>query len=293
MVDWPAYEYLWLARARGLTQQAGVDLQIQRYRNTQERRQAYQTGRADAIAIDSVDLLTLCAQTPVRCPTVVVMLDQSEGGDALLAPARIANLEALSDRRVAVEPGPLGRYLVGRALEMQGLPPYRWPEFRVANFDQFPQLLRRGEVDAVATYPPTTILLQQQFTLRPLFTSAEIPGEIVDVLAIAPRWLEEHPEQVSALVRSWQAAVQLDRQEPASNGRMMAWQENISNIETFRLSQRGIRIPNCIEQYPFLSDGHLQAALERIRHTLAEQDLLPDNSPLPPIANYCNIPPEE
>lgn len=33
-----------------------------------------------------------------------------------------------------------------------------------------------------------------------------LPGEIVDVLAVEPAWLREHPAEVEALVRAWAKA---------------------------------------------------------------------------------------
>jgi NitT/TauT family transport system substrate-binding protein len=67
--------------------------------------------------------------------------------------------------------------------------------------------LRRGDVDAAVSYPPPSTGIVTAGWARPIFTSGEIPGEILDVLAFDESVLASHGRDVAAFLRAYDEAV--------------------------------------------------------------------------------------
>ena len=57
---------------------------------------------------------------------------------------------------------------------------------------------------------------------RVLFSSLQIPGEVLDVLAVNPAFAKRHPDLLRALVRTWWASHDLIQAEPVASQALMA-----------------------------------------------------------------------
>lgn len=125
---------------------------------------------------------------------VVMALDASRGADGIIAREGIHRMQDLVGRTVAVEKSTLTHFVLLRALERAGV---REDEVALENLatDEALAALDEGRVDAAALWEP---LLTQATKpgRRVLFTSAEIPGEIVDVLAVRDEVLKARPSEV-------------------------------------------------------------------------------------------------
>ncbi|MCX5939441.1 MAG: hypothetical protein NTX18_00050 [Cyanobium sp. LacPavin_0818_WC50_MAG_67_9] len=116
---------------------------------------------------------------------------------------------------------------------------------------------------------------------RVLFSSAQIPGEVMDVLAVNPAYAQGHPDQLRDLVRIWWAARALVEAEPVASQALMAQREQVSPA-AFVESERWIRYPGPGEQDQMLAP---QGALARVVTRMADQmvsarRILPE-APLP------------
>lgn len=277
--DWPGYEYFTLAQVRGIPRSQGLDLQLKRYSSQSAQVTAYVGGQLDAIAITVQDLLPICARAPHRCPAVVQVIDESQGADRIIAAPRIRSLRDLRGEAIAREDTALGIYMLQRAFEQQGVP--LESRLRFARQVEMPALLSQGQVAAVVTYAPVSLDLTEM-GFRTLFSSRQLPGEIVDVLAVDPGWLEQHPQQVRALVHSFQAARALTLREPEASLRTLA-QAQKTSVEAFRRAQTEIRYPPPGEQRQLLDPrrGAIARTLIYLRRLLSDQGQIPENTPMP------------
>ncbi len=96
----------------------------------------------------------------------------------------------------------------------------------------------QGRVDALVTFEPMRSILLDRGA-RVLFDSTQIPGEIVDVLAVREDFLERHPERVTELVAGWSRAVAYAKTAPMKAAQLMAPRENLTP-EAF-LKASGVR----------------------------------------------------
>lgn len=125
------------------------------------------------------------------------------------------------------------------------------------------QALVDGKVDAAVTYEPyISAVVAQNSAIKAIYTAAEKPGLISDVLAATPGWLASHPEEAGALIRAWGEAVEFIRKNPDEGLRTIA--EAIdSPIDEIRPAFKGLRLYSVGENVEFL-DGTFQATIADI-----------------------------
>ena len=283
IVDWPAYEYFYLASRKGLDLQQGYRLQVDQFGSLQDQRRAFSRGDVEAIATTLPEAIAICREAPARCPSIVLVLDDSNGADQVVAGSRWRSVAELKGQRVGLEPSVLGEFMLLRAVQGQGL---KLADFKL-RYDGPKALvsqLQRGVVDAIVTYSPHSDGLVADPRFRVLFSSSQIPGEVVDVLAVSPELLRRDSKQVAALVRTWWAARQLAAEEPQQATALMAQRQGVTP-EQFLSSQRLIRYPDRNQQAGLLAaDGPVQRTLQHLQRQMREANRIPQAIPLPKLA---------
>jgi NitT/TauT family transport system substrate-binding protein len=283
IVDWPAYEYFYLASRKGLDRDQGYRLQVDQFGSLQDQRRAFSRGDVDAIATTLPEAIAICREVPARCPAIVLVLDDSNGADQLIGAATLRAPADLKGKRVGLERSVLGEFMLLSAVRPQGLGladfqlRYDSPKALVAQ-------LQRGVLDAVVTYVPHSDALLADPRWRVLFSSSEIPGEVVDVLAVSPELMRTNQPLVAALVRSWWAARQLAQQQPQQSAALMAQRQGVTPAQ-FLLSQRLIRYPDQAQQAELLApSGPVQRTLLQLQAQMRQANRLPQGVPLPQVA---------
>jgi len=237
--NWPGYEYFYLAEQAGLAREQGVSLSTVEFADPQAIVHAYLRGDLAIAQLTTVEAVDICARVPDRCPVVVLVLDESVGGDQVMARQGITAIEQLRGKRVGVTLSTLGPYVLSRALELQGL---SLGDVQLHNItlDSMPAALASGSVDAVAVYPPYSEYASRQGNASTVFDSRSIPGEIFDVLVVDPQALEQQKGVLPPLLRSWQAAHDFRRREPRRAVELMARREGLRPAE-FIHAERTLR----------------------------------------------------
>lgn len=191
---WPPYELAYLARS----QQRDPDRHIRLvdYQTPAEMVRAYRYGLLDGIFVTSQFILD--RRLLPEDTRIVYVIDSSAGGDSLVAQPGIRHLHELEGRRVGIEAGPLGGYMLQRACEAAGLERHDIELVYVDTPDQ-EAAFREGRVDAVITYEPTRSLLLKHGA-NELFSSRQIPNEILDVLLVSTETLAARERELRAFV---------------------------------------------------------------------------------------------
>lgn len=253
----PPYELFYLAADAGLLPHETARLVS--YRSPAEIARAYESGIIDAMTTTLEYGLSLVRDGDGH--RVVLVLDVSDGADALVARPEIAALGDLRGRRVGAESGELGSYVLQRALDRGGL---RHDEIEIVPVDYADQQVafESGRVDAVVTYDPVRARLVGAGA-RELFTSREIPGEIVDVLIVRRELLESRRDDLRAIVGAWFAARDRFVADPAAAAARMAPREGLAAAE-FLATFAGVRLPDATENEEMLG-GREGALVDSVR----------------------------
>lgn len=256
---WPGYEFLYLAQEKGFYRDEGLNLHVVEFSDLSDARRAYERGQIDAIATTVIEVLQIRDKSS-RSPQIVQVVDYSNGADVILARPGITNCAQLREARVAIEPASLGGYVLGRGLEKAGM---RIADVKPVLMDQISMLeaFHKGEIDAVVAYPPLSIALLRDGAANKIFSTQEIPGEVLDVIAVEAEIAAQRPAEVAALLRAYDKAIAYTRQNPAEAVRIMADRENVTPEEFDELLTSGVQLLSEADQGDYLRPGGKLAAV--------------------------------
>jgi NitT/TauT family transport system substrate-binding protein len=266
---WPGYESLFLARDLGYYKDTGIRLVD--YPSGSETIRAFRNGDLEAATLTLYEALLVAETLPNF--RIVLVMDSSNGADVLLAKPTIQKLENLKDQRVGVESGAVGAYVLTRALEQAKLTP---KDVQVISLgvSEHEQAYKKGVVNAVVTFEPTRSKLVEAGA-KQLFDSKQIPGEILDVLAVREDVLTSQSAAVQALITGHFRAWKYLEQHPQDAARRIAPREGVTP-EQFLKSLEGIDIPDLEENRKLLGkqDATNVDRMERVAQFMADSKLL-------------------
>lgn len=218
---WPPYELAFLARERGFIDDRRIAL-IE-YSSPAVAVRDYRNGVLDAVTLTTNYVLQI-AESEVD-HRIVLSIDESKGGDLVMARSDIESIDQLRGRRVGVEASALGAYVLARALALHDV---EVEELTIVPIDLEEQYDRfvAGEIDAVATYEPFAEQLRARGG-HAIFDSSRLAGEIIDVLLTRQSTIESRREDLRHLVNGWLRAEELLRREPGPSFEFMAGREGL------------------------------------------------------------------
>jgi NitT/TauT family transport system substrate-binding protein len=192
---WPGYLPLRLAQTRRYFDPAQV--RILDFPSTSAVITALRNGTVEGACL-TLDEFLMLVENGLSL-TLILVFNISNGADAIVARPGITNMADLAGRKIGVETGALGAYLLARALEKNGLLP---SDVRIQTlpFDQHASAFVLGDVDAVVTFDPVLSELRQ-YGGHVIFSTREIPGEIVDVLAVTHSAIQKQSHFLSPLLQ--------------------------------------------------------------------------------------------
>jgi NitT/TauT family transport system substrate-binding protein len=266
--QWIGYQPLHLAEEHALF--PADQIRLVSFSSNTETLRAFRNGNVEVATLTLDEALQL--RDVGHDARVILVMDYSEGADSIVARPDIERLEDLRGRRVGVESTAATAYMLSRALEFAGLTA---DDIEVVHLPVSRQerAWLSGQVDALATYEPLRTRLLQQGA-RELFSSRQIPGEIVDVLVARARVIEERPEELARLVAAWFAAIDYLGNHPRDAADSMARHAGLSR-EGLAQALLGIHLPSQAENCRLFAQGGeaLQAPARRL-YTLMQQRAL-------------------
>lgn len=234
---WPGYEPLYLARNLGFIDAERYHLV--EYSSASQVIAAFRNGVIDAAALTLDEVLLLLENN--FTPQIVLVMDVSNGADAILGQLDIPNLKAIRGKRVGVEDTALGAYFLSRALEQAQIEATT-VQIVPMEIDKHERAFLSREVDVIVTFEPVkSKLLKNQARL--LFDSTQIPNEIVDVLVVNKPYLQVNPDAVQHLIRQWFLALDYMHNQPDAASYRISKRLNITQEEV-KTAYLGLILPN-------------------------------------------------
>ena len=267
---WATTEFILMAQEKKFFEEEGLPIEIIEYSSLNDLRRGFERGQVDAMASSLVEVLMARDETKRR-PQVVLIVDFSYGADFIVAKRDIPNVASLKGRRVGVEGGSMGIFVLGRALEQAGL---SFRDITVVSKDQstMERSYVSGEVDAVVTYPPFSVGLGGTAGDGHLiFTSKQIPGEVVDVVAVDADKLDAG--DTAAFQQVWKRILTHVADNPEASYRAMAKREKIS-LDEFQATMNGIQLVSLEQQQGLIEKGALKVTLQKTARFLQQTGVL-------------------
>jgi NitT/TauT family transport system substrate-binding protein len=243
---WIGGEPLYLARDLGHLDSRAV--QLVEYPSASEVLRAFRNLAIDGMVVSLDELLGLAADG--LQPRAILVIDVSNGADAVVGRAGMRAMSDLKGKSVAVESGALGAYMLSRALTLNGM---ETSDVRVVHLEsnEQPGAFEKGEVDGAVTFDPYRVQLLR-VGAHTLFDSRRIPGEIVDLVAVRANALAQQPHAIRALLTGWFNALEYMKREPEDAARRMGIRQQITG-EQFLDALKGLHVPSREENLRMLS----------------------------------------
>ncbi len=266
---WPGYEPFYLAQAQGYYKDLNV--RLVEYPSASEVLRAFKNGNLEAVALTLDEVVSLRRSRPDI--KIVLVMDVSHGGDVIIAKEGIESVEDLRGKRVAVESSALGAYFTSRALEMHGMRPEDISIIHI-EVSGHEEAFLQDRVDAAVTFEPVRTKLLAAGG-KEIFSSREIPGEIVDVLVVHEKAVAGHRDILKKVVKGWFKALDDLEKKPQEAAGIMAKRLKITPDEVLA-SYDGLVLPDVDENYRMLNEtnGTLYRGLSNLSSIMLKQNLL-------------------
>ena len=281
---WVGYGPLFLARDKRFFDEAGVNVELKTFEDPKSRFFALVSGKLDGIAT-TLDTASLYWSTedPFRS---VLGLDDSKGGDGIVAIDSIKSIKDLRGRRVAYNKGSVSHFFLSVLLRQNGLTEKDIQSIQMQQDDAGAAFVAH-KVDAAVTWEPWLSRAKQTPGGRILVDSSSTPGLIVDILLFRTDVIKNHPDAVRAAVQGWFKAVDYWKHNPDESDLLMAkavggW---LKDVKTFRETLDGVRFyDEAINRQYFVPGGTIYVTAQNaidiwrsfgmIRGSVAAADLV-------------------
>lgn len=200
----------------------GIEVELVQINDYIEPINMYTAGRFDGATMTNMDLLTIPAASGVDT-TALITGDYSNGNDAVVLKDR-DSLEDIKGMDVYLLELSVSHYTLARALDSVGLTER---DIRVINTSDadIASAFNDPAVQASTLWNPQLAEVMQHPKANKVFDSTQIPGEILDIMAVRTDTLEAHPELGKAVTGAWFEAMAImnsDTPEGRAAKQMMA-----------------------------------------------------------------------
>lgn len=237
---WVGYGPLYLARDLGYFQEEGVDVKLTTIEEKSLQMAAVMSGNV-AGAAGTVDEFLLYVK-PGSCLRYVLALDESSGGDGVVAVKDIKSIPELKGHKVAMNEGSVSQFWFNVVLKENGMSQNDIEMVNMTADDAAAAFLAK-RIEAAVTWEPHLTEARHSDHGHVLIDSSATPGVITDVIAVSCDVAEKRAAEIKALVRGWNRAVDYWKQEPAESNAIMAkgvggW---LSDPAVFADSVKGVK----------------------------------------------------
>lgn len=133
---------------------------------------------------------------------IVCMTDYSSGMDGIVASKDIKSVEELKGKTIATNIGTMNHMLLLSALEEAGLSEADVTITNMSEGDAAAALIG-GSIDAASIFDPQMSKAAQESGGSVIFTSADLPGELSDVLLVKGSVADKRKAEVKGIIEAW------------------------------------------------------------------------------------------
>jgi NitT/TauT family transport system substrate-binding protein len=197
----------------------GIKVEIVQINDYVESINQYTAGAYDGCSMTNMDALSIPAAGGVDS-TALIVGDFSNGNDGIVLKGK----EALADikgQKVNLVELSVSHYLLARALDTVKLTEKDLTVVNTSDADMV-AAYATPDVTAVVTWNPLLSEIAGQPKSKLVFNSAQIPGEIIDMMVVNTETLKDNPDFGKALVGAWYEIMGLMEKNDTASKEAMA-----------------------------------------------------------------------
>ncbi|MBT7592756.1 MAG: ABC transporter substrate-binding protein [Candidatus Scalindua sp.] len=237
---WTGYDPLILAESKNLFQKNNVNVEIKRYGSAQEEMQAMRNGVLYGAALTMDEAVSLHES---GCPVkAVLVIDYSMGGDMLIGQKSITDMQSLKAKKIGYEGTVVGEFLLQRALKANNIKEWEVKLIEV-KAENWLTTFREHGVDAMVCYNPTSTILLNRYEGNLLFSSKDIPFEIIDILVFSESFFHSNKSAIVKVAKTWFEALEYINGNPDEASEIITSEKQITLAE-FKQGLSGLIAPD-------------------------------------------------
>ncbi len=278
--SWAGWWQWKIAEEEGLFEKNGVKVNLQWFSDYSDSLSALTTG---LLAANSQTLNDTISQVDnaVFGEVVVLVNDNSAGNDKIIVSKDINTIQDLKGKKVALEEGVVGDFLLTLALQKNGS---KRDDVEIVNLETGAAALAfaNGQVDAVGAFPPFWLTALEREGSKELISSKDFPGAIPDLLVVTQKLIDENPKAVQGLVNTWFDVLDFMKENPERANEIIAARAGVTE-EELKLFQSGVKLFDKQDNIKAFSRGndmkHLNYAAKTISNFMMSQFKAIDKEP--------------
>ena len=257
----------------------GIDVEIVQINDYIESINQYTAGAFDGVSATNMDVLSIPSGGGVDT-TALIVGDYSNGNDAVILKGD-GGLEDLVDKPVNLVELSVSHYLLARALDSVGLgEPDLGGVINTSDADMI-AAYATSDVEAVVTWNPLVSTILEQPGANKIYDSADIPGEIIDIMWVNTETLAANPDFGKAVTGAWYELMALmaagdeevlTAMAEASGTDLEGYTAQLASTEMFYTPADALA---------FTSDGALKTTMVNVAEFLFDKGILGEGAPSP------------
>lgn len=212
-VVWVGFAPFYVAEAQGFFKKNGVSAKLASFSDPALITSALTSGSIQGAMVTYDQVIAQAAKgTAIK---VVMPVDYSYGGDAIVATKDVASIKNIKGHQVGYAPLSPSDFLLSYALKKNGLTEKDISPVNMAP-EAVPAAMASGKLPVGVTYEPSLsqIVKQGGGKYHIVFSSKEAPGLIADVLAFDEKFIKSNPNDVTGIIRAFLDGLNFIKSKP-------------------------------------------------------------------------------
>ncbi|WP_417833573.1 ABC transporter substrate-binding protein [Thalassospira xiamenensis] len=201
---WVGYGPLYIARDKGFFEEEGLDVELVVMEDVKTRMPALAAGRID-VAVTTIDTV-LAFYSPEHPLSYLFALDDSRGGDGIVAGKDIKTIADLKGKSIAFTEGSVSQFFLSVLLKDAGMKLSDVNALNMSAGDAGAAFVAQ-KVDAAVTWEPWLTRGKDTDHGHVLVDSTKTPGLITDIMVTTNDMLEKNRPAMEGLYRAWSKAI--------------------------------------------------------------------------------------
>ena len=200
-VTWIGLTPFYIAQEKGFFAENNLEVKLQIFGANTDYISAFLANRIDG-CVSCVTSEAVLLADKGKDYKIVLVQDNSAGGDGILARNSITSLVDFKGKKIAVEQGAVGHFFLLQVLKEVGLAE---KDITIINADAATAAAayQAGNIDIASTYAP---FLSQANEAQPdgriIYDSSQMPTAITDFYTFDSKYIEANPEAVEAFIKA-------------------------------------------------------------------------------------------
>lgn len=254
MTTWVGYGPLFLARDMGYFKEGGLDVDLQIIDDASLYMAAVAAGDLNGSASTVDEIMKYRSEN--MCFKSVYALDDSHGGDGVLAASGINSFTDIKGKEVGINEGSTSQFWFEILLKQHGMTS---KDVQIVNMtaDDAATAFMADRIPVAVTWEPHLTLAKNANKGKVLVDSTATPGVIVDVVQLSCDYIKSNPKDVEALVKGLYKANELIKTDQVKAYEIMAkgvggW---LKNPKDFAASAAGVNFYDEARNKEFFKGG--------------------------------------